>query len=96
MTQLKTASRTGATGFGALNKPELELLKDSAAALQARDLPPEVAMKHLDTIEKLQKKALARVGGQQAPSIPTFASEADIPAGFKGEAIVAGVEGTVD
>lgn len=96
MTQLKQASRTGSTGFGALNQQELQLLKDSASSLQQRDLPSEVAMKHLDTIEKLQRKALGRMGGQQSAEIPTFASESDIPPGFKGSAIVGGVEGTVD
>lgn len=70
MTQLKNASRTGATGFGALNQSELQLLKDSAASLQQRDLPSEVAMKHLDTIEKLQRKALGRMG-QQSSDIQT-------------------------
>lgn len=90
MNSMKSASRTGATGFGQLNKSELDLLKNASTALK-RSLAPEDAMRYLNDIEQIHRKVL---GG--ASKLPSFASEADIPPGFKGAAIVGGVEGMVD
>ena len=62
MTQMKTASKTGATGFGQLSNKELGVLQDAATALK-KDLAPEDAIFYLDEMEKIHSKFLG--GGQQ-------------------------------
>ena len=55
MTEMKNASRTGATGFGQLSEKELKVLQDSSTALK-RTLSQENAQKILDDMKiKLQK-----------------------------------------
>lgn len=65
MNEMKRASKTGATGFGQLNRSELQLLKDSATALNRR-LTPEVAEKYLSDLERIYQKVL---GGNGQPSV---------------------------
>lgn len=57
MNQMKSASKTGATGFGQLNRSELQLIQ-SASNVLSKDLPPDVAMKYLDQLEPLYQKML--------------------------------------
>lgn len=59
MNKMKAASKTGATGFGALNEKELAILQGASTAL-SRDLAPEDAMRYLNDIETMQKRVLAR------------------------------------
>lgn len=57
MNNMKKASKTGATGFGALNKSELDLLKNSSSVIN-RNLTPDVAVKYLNDLENVNKKIL--------------------------------------
>jgi len=57
MTELKQASRTGATGFGQLSEKELELLGNSANRL-SRGLPEESAKRELQRIRGMLEKIL--------------------------------------
>lgn len=57
MNKMKSASRTGATGFGQLNKSELQLLKDASTVL-SKDLPGDIAMKYLNDMERIYQKML--------------------------------------
>jgi hypothetical protein len=61
MTTMKSASQTGATGFGQLNKEELQQLKNASTALK-RTLSPKDAEKYLNQIEKMQLKVFAGDG----------------------------------
>lgn len=70
MAQLKALSAQGATGFGALSKPELELLKNNIAALSAGNLSHDA----LDTSLKVVRDKMAKItswqdaSGQAAPA----------------------------
>ena len=70
MAQLKALSAQGATGFGALSKPELELLKNNIAALSAGNLSHDA----LDTSLKVVRGKMAKItswqdaSGQAAPA----------------------------
>jgi len=70
MAQLKALSAQGATGFGALNKQELELLKNNIAALSAGNLSHDA----LDTSLKVIRGKMAKItswqdaSGQAAPA----------------------------
>lgn len=55
MNEMKQASRTGATGFGQLNRSELKLLQDASTALNRR-LDPQTAQYYLDEMEKIAKR----------------------------------------
>lgn len=75
MNEMKRASKTGATGFGALNEKELAILQGASTAL-SRDLAPKDALRYLNEIETMQRRVLSRGGkkfGQQ-PQIPDWAS----------------------
>lgn len=61
MTELKQASKTGATGFGQLSEKELVILQTGATKLQ-RGLAPKDAVKILKEMEVPLRKVL---GGQQ-------------------------------
>lgn len=63
MTQLKNASRTGATGFGQLNKDELKVLQDGATALK-KTMSWEDAKPILDDMKVKLNKVVAKQGGQ--------------------------------
>lgn len=94
ITQMKSASKTGATGFGQLSDKEGAILQQASTALNKR-LPAEVAMKYLGEIEKINQRILS--GGQANSNIPTFSSEAEAEAsGYKGDAIIAGREATIN
>lgn len=55
MNNMKQASKTGATGFGALSQKELSVLQDASTALN-RGLSPDQAQKYLNDMKyKLQK-----------------------------------------
>lgn len=62
MAEMKNASRTGATGFGQLNKEELTQLKNASTALK-RNLRPEDAERYLNIMEEKLKKVLGQHGG---------------------------------
>lgn len=51
MTKMKEASKTGATGFGQLNRDELKVLRDSSTALK-RTMAPKDAKAILDKMEQ--------------------------------------------
>jgi len=59
MNEMKQASKTGATGFGQLNKSELQLLQNASTALN-RGLSPEQADKYLAQMEAMANKIIAR------------------------------------
>lgn len=65
MNEMKRVSRTGATGFGQLNRSELQLLQNASTALK-RELNSNDAMKYLTEIEAMYKKVLNK-GGQGTP-----------------------------
>ena len=50
--EMKKASPTGASGFGALSAPELQLLVDSVSALDVQ-LPKETQIQNLNTISRI-------------------------------------------
>jgi hypothetical protein len=66
MSQLKQASRTGATGFGQLSEKELKLLENSANKLE-RGLPKDAAKEELLRLKNTVNKVLGD-GGQGGPS----------------------------
>ncbi len=59
---MKNDSKTGATGFGALNLEELTILKNAATALK-KDLPRADAEKYLAQMEDGMKKLMVSEGG---------------------------------
>lgn len=73
MARLKALSTSGATGFGSLTAPELRLLENSIATLQA----DRISNTQLKTSLKVIKDSMAKVaqwqpqGQQQAPAQPT-------------------------
>lgn len=83
MNDMKSASKTGATGFGQLSEKELELLQNAATALK-RTMKPEDALKILDEMEAIQRKI---IGGDQA-GIPTQEQEPAQQEAQEGEVIV--------
>jgi hypothetical protein len=78
MNNMKQASRTGATGFGQLNRSELMLLQNASTALN-RGLSPEQALKYLGAMEKLSDKII-NGGIEQATGIKQLGG---IPAGYE-------------
>lgn len=58
MTQLKDASKTGATGFGALSAPELKVLQDAATVLKP-NMSEKDALEYLEKMEVITNKVLA-------------------------------------
>lgn len=67
MNEMKSASRTGATGFGQLNKSELDLIKNASIALK-KTTSPEKAKVYLDQMEQGMIKLLGDYGQNYAPS----------------------------
>jgi len=78
MNNMKQASRTGATGFGQLNKSELTLLQNASTALN-KGLSPDQAMKYLDQMETLSNKIINK-GVEQSTGIKQIG---DIPVGYE-------------
>lgn len=81
MNAAKSQSKTGATGFGALNSKELKVLQDNIAALDT-GLSPEDFNKKLDEVttyfDKLEKKATTTLqpsGTTNAPDTGEFADD---------------------
>jgi len=70
MNDLKTASRTGATGFGQLSNKELDLLKDASTALK-RSLNPKDAQRYIDQI----KKSMNKIIEEQGDGVPSGQSD---------------------
>lgn len=58
ITEMKQASKTGATGFGSLTEKEGAVLREASTAL-SKDLPPEQALYYLNEMEKINKKILS-------------------------------------
>lgn len=69
---MKDASKTGATGFGALSEKELTVLENSSTALK-RNLSPKDAQKYIDKIKEAAKKVVQG-------NIQSFNSEAEVEA----------------
>ena len=59
MNSMKQASKTGATGFGQLNRSELQLIQSASNKLN-RGLSPERASELLSQLEKKMKKVVSR------------------------------------
>lgn len=80
MNAAKSQSKTGATGFGALNSKELKVLQDNIAALDT-GLSPEDFNKKLDEVttyfDKLEKKATGTLQPSGATDVPENGEFAD-------------------
>ena len=63
MNSLKNASRTGATGFGALSEKELRLIQNASTSLR-RTSSPEDAQMYLDQMKEAFSKVLNPEQGQ--------------------------------
>jgi len=68
MAAAKAQSKTGATGFGALNMKELEVIKQNIADLDQMKLSPEKFNEKLDTINKYFIKLDQKARGTYNPS----------------------------
>jgi hypothetical protein len=100
MNEMKRASKTGATGFGALSEKELQILQSAATALK-KNLDPKDAMMYLNDMEQIEKKFLGMdmssgpVDNQ--PNIPSFASDQEALAyakknNYRGKVLINGEE----
>ena len=69
MLELKKASPTGATGFGALNREELNILINSIGALRPESTPPDILLKTLDEIDKRYINILKDVRKNVSPEV---------------------------
>ncbi len=58
MTQMKEASKTGATGFGQLSEKEGQILREASTAIK-RGLPPKKAQEYLNVMKSALKKVLS-------------------------------------
>jgi len=85
MNAAKAQSRTGATGFGALNSKELKVLQDNIVALDT-GLSPSDFQKKLDEVNqyfiKLQNKATTTLGGTPSVTVSSANAEND-PLGLR-------------
>ena len=61
MTQMKEASKTGATGFGQLSEKEGQILREASTALK-RGLPPEKAQEYLNNMKSALQKVISNTG----------------------------------
>jgi hypothetical protein len=77
LSEMKSQSRTGATGFGALNEKELSLIMDAASKLDTR-LNEDTAEKYLNEMKVNLQKIIDRekngYEGQQQGGQPTTQS----------------------
>lgn len=64
ITQMKSASKTGATGFGQLSDKEGAILREASTAL-TKDLPEDKALYYLNEMEKINKRILGNGNTQQ-------------------------------
>lgn len=67
ITRLKEASASGATGFGALSQPELELLINDIGALDPNTTEPDIFMQTLDRIEKRYNRVIEDIKRNVSP-----------------------------
>ena len=111
MMALKEASANGSTGFGQLNRAELQILIDSMGALDPFNTDPkilrETVVNIMDKWDIVKKSIVAdpkmtpeyaeRLGIREfLYSTPEFASEAEaIASGHKGKAIIGGRRGRI-
>ena len=94
MTQMKEASKTGATGFGQLSEREGQILRDAATALN-RGLSPQDAEGYLNEMERILKKIVSNE--QQGTQPNTFNTEEEaIASGIKGEVFINGRRARID
>lgn len=86
MAAAKAQSKTGATGFGALNMKELEVIKQNIADLDQMKLSPEDFKIKLNTVykyfDKLEKKATGTYNPREQSN--ATANEAQTPAAKPG------------
>lgn len=68
---MKAQSKTGATGFGAMNKQELDVIKKNIADLDATKLSPEDFNKKLETINRFFLKLEQKAQGTYNPREPS-------------------------
>lgn len=68
ITAMKQASKTGATGFGSLSAPELDLLLSKVSVLDV-GLKPEVLAKNLLEVERHWKNVLRQLGAPKTGEI---------------------------
>lgn len=72
MSEMKNASKTGATGFGQLNQEELKVLKDASTALK-KGTPKEKALEYLNAMESSARKVLeGAVPKEKEPLINSY------------------------
>ena len=64
MTQMKEASKTGATGFGQLSEKEGQILREASTALK-RGLAPDKAQEYLNNMKTALQKVIEGRSGQQ-------------------------------
>lgn len=64
MSEMKQASKNGATGFGSLSAPELKVLQDASTVLK-KDMKPEDAQRYLNDIKSVLGKVLQGDQAQQ-------------------------------
>ncbi len=74
MTQMKQASKTGATGFGQLSEKELAVLQEASTALK-KSLPPEEAQRYLNVMKEKLQKIVGESQGTQQQLPPGFSSD---------------------
>jgi hypothetical protein len=67
ITRLKEASATGATGFGAMNEAELQLLIDDIGALDPDTTEPEIFLKTVDRIERRYNRVIEDIRQNVSP-----------------------------
>lgn len=79
LARLKSLSSTGATGFGSLTKPELDLVQNSIATLQSEDISNAELRRSL----KIIRDAMEKVSNWQPPANETAAA----PGGWKIERV---------
>lgn len=73
--QMKSLSKTGATGFGQLSEKEGQILREASTVLN-KNLPPDRAVYYLNEMEKIYQKILG--GGQFENQQPNeFSSMSD-------------------
>lgn len=69
MTQMKQASKTGATGFGALSQKELQVLQNASTVIK-KGMKPADAQRYLNDIKAVAQKVLSNSPqGQQSQPV---------------------------
>ena len=76
MTQMKEASKTGATGFGQLSEKEGQILREASTALK-RGLAPDKAQEYFNSMKTALQKVIEGRGGQQPQGQEDFSQMSD-------------------